>query len=84
MLGDWLYPYALQITGTQRRLDTILRDGVHTLEWWTSWETEAKVVCQWLHQKPRREFLQNRFDQNDVELVRTLDASCESLRTPKS
>jgi len=79
MPGQWLYPYALQIPGTQHILDTILRDGLCRLEWWTSWETEAKVVCQWLHQKPHREFLPNRLDHNDTELVQSLDASCESF-----
>jgi len=79
MPGDWLHPYALQIPGTQRVLDTILRDGLHTLELWTSRESEAKVVCQWLHQKPRGEFLQNRLDHNDMELVGTVNDSCESF-----
>ncbi len=32
-LGQWLHPYALHALGTQHILDTILRDGLQTLEW---------------------------------------------------
>ena len=54
--GQWLYPCAMQVPGTQHFLYTILKDSVERLCWWHAWERDAKVVCQRLHKKLHRDF----------------------------
>ena len=42
-------------------------------------DTNAKVVCPWLHKKPRREFIQARLQDHAADEVHTLDAGCEKF-----
>jgi hypothetical protein len=56
----FLYPWALQVPGTQHILDTVLKDGLERIPWWVGWESASKAVCQWVHPRPRREYLQTR------------------------
>ncbi|MFM7979795.1 MAG: hypothetical protein ACKPKO_10805, partial [Candidatus Fonsibacter sp.] len=44
--GAWLYPWALQVPGTQHILDTILKDELERISWWPRWESEAMGACQ--------------------------------------
>ena len=44
---------------------------------WLAWEEQAKVVCQWVHPKPRREFLQRRLCGGVSGMASSLDAGCE-------
>ena len=76
--GAWLYPLALQVPGTQHILDIILKDGLERIPWWFRWESEAKAVCQWLHAKPRREFLQSRLA-GFPDLVKSLDSCIDKF-----
>ena len=75
----WLYPNAMKVPGSQHILDTILQDGLQRVCWWPVWEAHAKSVCQWVHKKPRREFLQARLIRCEEDVVRTLDAGCEKF-----
>ena len=77
--GHWLYPCATQVPGTQHILDTILKYALKRLSWWHAWETEAKAACQWLHNKPHREFLQARLSRHADDTVKILDAGCEKF-----
>jgi hypothetical protein len=60
--GEWLYPCAMQVPGTQHILDTIFKDSVERLCWWHAWERDAKAVCQWLHKKLHRDFFTGSLD----------------------
>ena len=75
--GTWLYPAALQVPGTQHILDTILKDGLDSVTWWHAWEQAAKVVCQWVHPRPRREWLQSRLCHVDATVGESLRTVCD-------
>ena len=57
---SFLYPLALAVPGTQHLLDNALRDILHRLPFWKTWQAQSKVVCQWLASQGHREFLQAR------------------------
>ena len=76
--GAWLYPLALQVPGTQHILDTIIKDGLDRISWWLAWQVLAKGVCQWVHPRPRREYLQARLA-GQSELVQSLDAGVDTF-----
>ena len=75
--GDWLYPFALQVPGLQHLLDTIVKDGLERVTWWSAWEGQAKAVCQWVHSRARREFLQSRLQGCSTGVLESLTAGCD-------
>ena len=75
--GTWLYPAALQVPGTQHILDTILKDDLESVTWWHAWEQAAKVVCQWVHPRPRREWLQSRLCHVGATVGESLRTVCD-------
>ena len=76
-MNSCLYPLALQVPGPQHLLDTLLKDGLATVPWWSTWEGQAKAACQWLHPKTRRQFLQRRLRGSVAGLASKLNAACE-------
>ncbi len=54
-----LYPFALIVPGPQHIIDTVIRSTLSTLLWWPAWQSDAKVVCQWLNGHSHREVLIN-------------------------
>ena len=77
--GPWLYPFALQAPGTQHLLGAILQDSLDCVSWWHAWEEQAKVVCQWVHPRARRAWLQSCLQGRCAGLAQSLDAGCESF-----
>ena len=77
LAGTWLYPAALQVPGTQHILDTILKDGLDSVTWWRAGEQAAKAVCQWVHPRPRREWLQSRLCHVDATVGESLRTVCD-------
>ena len=75
--GEWLFPCALQVPGTQHLLDTILKDGLECVSWWESWEPQAKCVSQFVHPRARREWLQSRLKGASAELAKILAVGCD-------
>ena len=75
---SFLFPLALQVPGLMHLLDKVLKSGVEVLPWWPSWQTQAKVVSQWLGNKGHREFLQSRLRESDPA---TLALHKKSLQT---
>ncbi len=69
----------MKVPGPQHILDTVLQDGLQRLCWWPVWEAHAKSVCQWVHKKPRRVFLQARLVGCASEVPRALDTGCEKF-----
>ena len=69
---QFLYPLALVVPGTQHILDHALREVLHTLPFWVTWQAEAKAVCQWLSSQGHREFLEERIPQAHPEHVAAL------------
>ena len=57
---QWLFPNALCIPGCQHVADLCLRKGVEHLPWWPAWQADAKVVCQWVKPKGKRQDLSYR------------------------
>ena len=57
---SFMFPLALFVPGTQHLLDNALKDMLHSLPMWKTWQAQAKVVCQWLASTAHREFLQER------------------------
>lgn len=83
---DFLYPLALGVPGPQHILDGVLRDTLDTLDWWPSWQAQAKVTAQWLNSEAHRQFLQQRLREHcasgssDIpvaQLVDTLGKGCD-------
>ena len=74
--GEWLYLFALQAPGVQHLLDTIVKDALERVTWWPAWEGQAKGVCQWVHSRARREFLQTRLEGCSSAVVESLSAGC--------
>ena len=57
---EWLFPNALGIPGLQHVSDLCLRTGVENLPWWPSWQSDAKVIAQWLKPTGKRLDLEDR------------------------
>ena len=77
---SFLFPLALAVPGVQHILDNLLRDSLHTLSWWPTWQTQAKIVCQWLHGTAHREFLQHLLpdaSETTAALRKSLGTGCE-------
>ena len=45
--------------------------------WLQTWEAQAKAVCQLVHPRERREWLQSRLKGGCAELAKTLAAGCD-------
>ena len=74
----FLYPMAIAVPGPQHIIDGILKDVLQNLDWWPSWQKQAKVVCQWLHNRGHREFLQSRLRAAGLDkYCLSLDASID-------
>ena len=52
--------------------------GLERLPWWPRWESEAKAICQWVHARPRREFLQSRLG-GFPDIFKPLDSGLEKF-----
>ncbi len=74
------FPLALKVVGPQHLLDVSLQHGLASLPWWSTWAHQAKVVCQWLHPKMRREHLANLPALTaSADLKRSLDAGVSAF-----
>ena len=58
-------------------LDTIVKDGLERVTWLSAWEGQAKGVCQWVHSRARREFLQSRLEGCSTGVLESFTAGCE-------
>ena len=68
--SPFLYPLALVVPGTQHLLDNAMKEVVQALPFWATWQTQSKVVCQWLGSQGHREFLQTRFPRGHPDVAK--------------
>ncbi len=54
-----LYPFALQVPGSQHIIDGIVRETVEQLPWWPAWQEAAKRVLQHAHGQNARGHMQH-------------------------
>ena len=52
-----MFPLALGVPGSQHLIDSCMRGSLEGMSWWPDWQRRAKIVCQWLQPRTRREFL---------------------------
>ena len=76
-----LYPLALGVPGIQHILDAVIQDGLRVLECWPTWQSSAKVVCQWMANQGHRIALQDMMRKRgcNQDLVNVMDKSVASF-----
>jgi hypothetical protein len=75
--GEWYSPFALQVPGVLHAFDTNVKDALERVTWWPAWEGQAKGVCQWVHSRARREFLQSRLQGWSAGVLECVTVGCD-------